>query len=291
MENLLYGLLLKSGNDSAVALAEHTGKSLENFALMMNKKAKELNLQNTNFVTPHGLDNENHYTTAFDLACLTDYALKNPIFSKIVKTKNYTILINNRAKTISNTNELLGNYEGLYGVKTGFTNGANRCLVTSCKRNDLDFICVVLGCDTKKDRSRDSIKLLNYSFKNYTLVNLKNIAIEKFIIWCNEHSNSFSINKGKTQFLDLYLDEKDFPFSSSAVNKLKVNSIEVVINIKFNYNAPLKKNTKIGTLILYVDDEKYFSVDILNKNEIFKKKKSDYLFYILKNYCSFFYTY
>ena len=150
VKHLLYGLMLKSGNDAAVALAEYTGGNIENFALMMNKKAKLLKLTKTNFVTPHGLDDENHYTTALDLAILSDYALKNEIFSKIVKTKSYTITINNHPKTISNTNELLGNFEGLYGIKTGFTNGANRCLITACKRDSLDFICVVLGCDTKK---------------------------------------------------------------------------------------------------------------------------------------------
>ena len=172
--------MLKSGNDAAVALAEYAGGSIENFSLMMNKKAQELTLSGTHFVTPHGLDSDEHFTTALDLAYLADYALKNETFAKIVKTKTCTILINNQPLTISNTNELLGNFEGIYGVKTGFTNGANRCLVTSCKRNDLDFICVVLGCDTKKDRTRDSIKLLDYSFKNFSVVNFKKIATNNY---------------------------------------------------------------------------------------------------------------
>lgn len=118
VENLLYGLMMKSGNDAAVALAEHVGGTVENFASLMNKKASELNLLSTHFVTPHGLDNDEHYTTAFDLACLTDYALQNEIFSKIVRTKTYTITLNGYPKNLSNTNELLGNLEGIYGVKT-----------------------------------------------------------------------------------------------------------------------------------------------------------------------------
>ena len=110
----------------------------------MNKKAQELNLTHTHFESPHGLDSNEHYTTAYELAILSDYALKNSIFSKIVGTKNYSITINGYPKTISNTNELLGNLNGVYGIKTGFTNGANRCLVTACKRGNMDIICVVL---------------------------------------------------------------------------------------------------------------------------------------------------
>lgn len=110
MEALLYGLLLRSGNDCAVAIAEHISGNLENFSKLMNKKANELGLKNTNFVTPHGLDSTNHYTTAYDLATLTNYALNNEIFKKIVGTKSTTIQVGNNLKTINNTNELLRLY-------------------------------------------------------------------------------------------------------------------------------------------------------------------------------------
>lgn len=282
--------MLKSGNDAAVALAEHVSGSVENFALMMNKKAQELRLYNTHFVTPHGLDNEQHYTSALDLARLTDYALKNETFAKIVKTKTITIMLNKHPKTISNTNELLGNYEGIYGVKTGFTNGANRCLVTSCKKDNLDFICIVLGCDTKKDRTRDSIKLLNYSFKNFSIVDLKNIAIKKFNEWNFEHKSSFFINKGKTHELDLYLDENAFLFSSAALKNSSKDFINIEIAVSSHFDAPIKKNKKVGNLVLSINNEKYYSIDILNKNEVLKKGTLDYIYYILKNYCIFFHT-
>lgn len=121
---------------------------------MMNEKAKELSLKNTHFVTPHGLDETEHYTTAYELAKITDYALKNEKFRKIVNTKTTTISINGVPKEISNTNELLGNLNGVDGVKTGFTNNALRCLVTSTSRNGHQIICVVLGADTKKIRTR-----------------------------------------------------------------------------------------------------------------------------------------
>lgn len=126
LESLLYGLLLRSGNDCAVAIAEYLGGDVEGFAKMMNKKAEKLNLKNTNFVTPHGLDAPNHYTTAYDLALLTDYALKNKTFTKIVSTKSTQISLRNSTKFIHNTHELLGYTEGVYGVKTGFTGNARK---------------------------------------------------------------------------------------------------------------------------------------------------------------------
>ena len=173
IRDLLYGLMLRSGNDSAVALAEYAGGSVEGFSELMNKKASELGLTNTHFETPHGLDSDEHYTTAYELALLSNYALNNKTFAQIVGTKEYTITINGYPKQLSNTNELLGNLDGVYGIKTGFTNGANRCLVTACKRNDMDIICVVLGADTKKFRTQDSIKLINYIFENFESVNIK----------------------------------------------------------------------------------------------------------------------
>ena len=123
------------------------GGSVEGFAKLMNEKAAEMGLVNSHFVTPHGLDEKEHYTTAYELACMADYALEIPKFKEIVGSKTYNITINGRSSIISNTNELLGNLSGVYGIKTGFTNGAGRCLVTACKRGDLDIITVVLGAE------------------------------------------------------------------------------------------------------------------------------------------------
>lgn len=156
VNDLLYGLMLVSGNDAAVALAIHVGGSVEGFATLMNQKANELGLKNTNFVTPHGLDSEKHYTTAYELAKMADYALQKEKFKKIVGTQSCNITINGKSKNITNTNELLGYLNGVYGIKTGFTNGAGRCLVTGCKRGNLDIITVVLGADAKKIRTSDS---------------------------------------------------------------------------------------------------------------------------------------
>lgn len=126
MRDLLYGLMLHSGNDCAIAIAEHISGNVEEFSKLMNKKVEELELKNTHFVTPHGLDDNNHYTTAYELALLTNYALSNKTFKNIVNTKIATISVNGYPRNLSNTNELLGNLNGVYGVKTGFTFNARQ---------------------------------------------------------------------------------------------------------------------------------------------------------------------
>lgn len=276
VENLLYGLMLCSGNDAAVALAEYVGGSIEGFANLMNEKASSLGLNSTHFITPHGLDNDDHFTTAYELAKLTDYALSNKTFAKIVNTKSQTIYINNRAKTLSNTNELLGNLNGVYGVKTGFTNGANRCLVTSCKRGDLDIICVVLGCDTKKNRTQDSIELINYAFNNFTVVNVKEIIENDFNTWKKEHLDTISVNKGISSNLDLKLEPSELPYSSVAINNSVINKISTFTTYTSHFEAPLLEKTPIGKMSLRVDNDEYFTLNIYNVNEIKKKNFWDY---------------
>ncbi len=254
----------------------------------MNKKAENLKLSSTHFVTPHGLDDENHYTTAFDLAILANYALNNPTFSKIVSTKSYTITINGNIKQLDNTNELLGNFEGIYGVKTGFTNGANRCLVTACKRGELDVICVVLGCDTKKDRTQDSIKLLNYILNNFSVINVKEIVYQNFNEWARNHTNSFTINKGISQSLDLYLNESDFKFSKMAIDNANLEKISTNISFRSYFEAPVNSNETIGNIQFLVDNTEIFNINFYNRNYIERKNLYCYLTYILKNYFQFF---
>lgn len=282
--NLLYGLLLCSGNDAAVALAEFTSGTVENFSILMNNKATELGLTSTHFVTPHGLDNDNHYTTAYELALLADYALKNKTFSNIVKTKNYTIQINNSSKTLSNTNELLGNFEGVYGVKTGFTNGANRCLVTAVKRNNLDLICIVLGADTKKDRTQDSIKLIEYTYKNFELVNVKEKINTEFENWKLCNSSSFYVSKGKTNNLEITLE--DLPYDFLPVNSNQINDISIYIYCNTNLSAPLSSNTPIGYISLSINGNNLIHLNIYNVNYIEKNNCLDFLNNMIKTYTS-----
>ena len=279
--DLLYGLMLRSGNDAAVALAEYAGGDINGFAELMNAKALDLGLTNTHFETPHGLDSNEHYTTAYELAVISNYALNNPTFAKIVGTKNYTITINGSPKDLSNTNELLGNMEGVYGVKTGFTNGANRCLVTACKRNDIDIICVVLGADTKKFRTIDSIKLINYVFNNFVVYDVENFINKNFENWKKENLNTFVINKGMTQ--DVFLNIENLNISKIPIRKDLVNSFEIKVECQKYFDAPIKANSNIGNIIIYNSGKEITKSNICITNDIEKKNSSFYLLYLLRN--------
>lgn len=275
INDLLYGLMLRSGNDAAVALAEYVGGSIEGFADLMNKKAKELGLNNTNFVTPHGLDNEEHYTTAYELAVITDYALNNETFAKIVNTKSTAISINGNSRNIYNTNELLGYMSGVDGVKTGFTNGAGRCLITSCTRDNNQIITVVLGCDTKKQRTSDSSKLIEYAFKNYTRINLEEKIQNEFENWKQINSKRIYINKANKQEINLELGEihkKIIPIKIGEERNIKIE-----INAIYNYEAPVEEGRKIGNIIVKNNEEIMDSIDIICSKTVEKKNIFSYL--------------
>ena len=282
VKDLLYGLMLCSGNDCAVALAEHCAGSVEAFAEKMNQKAIELNLSNSHFVTPHGLDSDEHYTTAYELALLTNYALQNKTFAQIVNTTNYTVTINGYGKSIHNTNELLGSLDGVYGVKTGFTNGANRCLVTSCKRNNMDIICVVLGADTKNFRTKDSIKLIEYCYKNFEVIDLEEIVNTSFNEWKTENIKNISVEKSFDFIPEI--EVANLKFSTVPIEKSLVDSITCKISCDFNLIAPISKDTVIGNIEVRTDKNIVTSCDIVVKNEISKNSVLNYLNYFFENY-------
>lgn len=282
VKNLLYGLLLCSGNDAAVALAEHVGGTVSGFAELMNQKCSDLGLISTHFVTPHGLDNEEHYTTAYELAIITNYALKNDIFRKVVGTKNYTITINNSSKTLSNTNELLGNLDGVYGVKTGFTNGANRCLVTAVKRDQLDIICIVLGADTKKDRTKDSIELIEYVFQNFEPVNIKEKINEEFNNWKLCNLSNFHIEKGTSNNIELQLDDLSYDFLP--IHRNYIDSISIYIYCDNTLEAPIASNSIIGYLTISINNQTVIHLNIKTTNTIAKKTSLDFFNEIFSNY-------
>ena len=284
IRDLLYGLLLCSGNDAAIALAETAAGNVQEFSNMMNNKAKELGLNNSHFESPHGLDSDNHYTTAYELALLADYALQNSTFRNIVGTKNYTITINGYPKNITNTNELLGNFNGVYGVKTGFTNGANRCLVTACKRGEMDIICVVLGCDTKNFRTQDSIKLIDYTFDNFEYFDIENFINTQFDNYKKNNINSFEINKGISNNLEIICSIDDSSFIP--IRKDEKNSLKVDFWIEKNLVAPVNINSKVGAFKVYSDNRTILEGDILTTNSINKKTPSYYFISLFKNFSS-----
>lgn len=280
VRDLLYGLMLRSGNDAAVALAEHVGGSVKGFAELMNEKAIELGLTNTHFVTPHGLDDANHYTTALELAKLTDYAMDNETFAKIVGTKSTTIYINNQSRQINNTNELLGVLNGVVGVKTGFTNNAGRCLVTETKRNNMDIITIVLGADTKKDRTKDSVNLIEYTFSKYKMYNLEEQIIEEFNKWKNINEKRILIIKGKTSNPKLAL---------GAIEKATIpicdnDKIEYSINALTEIEAPVEQWNVMGKLTVKINGEILENIDIVNVNEVQKRDWKDYFKIVLNRF-------
>lgn len=280
VRDLLYGLMLRSGNDAAVALAEHVGGSVKGFAELMNEKAIELELTNTHFVTPHGLDDANHYTTALELAKLTDYAMDNETFAKIVGTKSTTIYINNQSRQINNTNELLGVLNGVVGVKTGFTNNAGRCLVTETKRNNMDIITIVLGADTKKDRTKDSVNLIEYTFSKYKMYNLEEQIIEEFNKWKNINEKRILIIKGKQSNPKLAL---------GAIEKATIpicdnDKIEYSINALTEVEAPVEQWNVMGTLTVKLNGEILENIDIVNVNEVQKRDWKDYFKIVLNRF-------
>lgn len=165
IKDLLYGLMLRSGNDSAAALAIHHSGSIEKFAEVMTLRAKLMGAENSEFKNPSGLPNDGHFTTAKDLCKIACYAMKNPVFREIVSTTDYK----GQFRSFVNKNKILKSYNGANGIKTGYTMKAGRCLVSSAEKNGMDLVCVVLNCPEMYERS---CEIFDYGFNNFKLLKL-----------------------------------------------------------------------------------------------------------------------
>nr|WP_245831048.1 D-alanyl-D-alanine carboxypeptidase family protein [Sediminibacillus massiliensis] len=176
LEDLVYGLMLRSGNDSAVAIAEHVGGSLEGFVYMMNEKAAWLGMNNTVFENPHGLDSENHRSTAYDMALLMRYAMDNPVFREITGAKSHKA--ETRTYAWANKNKLLTQYyEYCTGGKTGYTKRAGRTLVSTAEKEGMELVMVTIN---DPDDWRDHMLMFNWGFENYEMVKLQEQGKETF---------------------------------------------------------------------------------------------------------------
>lgn len=240
VNDLLNGLLLCSGNDAAIALAEHVCGSVEAFCTKMNQKAKEIGAMNTHFITPHGLDNEGHYSTAYDLALLADYALNIPYLANIFAKTTETIYINGNPRNINTTNEMLHVYPNANGVKTGFTNQAGRCLVTSATdENGWQLISVVLGCDTKNNRTQDSKTLLDYGFQTFEFVNIGEI-LPKVV--------TFEVDKSKEKYYKIDVNYRYlYPLAQEEKAKLRYEQTKIP-----KLEAPVEQNTELLKYTVYI---------------------------------------
>jgi len=267
LKELLYGLLLNSGNDAAIAIAEHIGGDVESFVDMMNKKASELDLVNTSFKTPHGLDREGHYSTANELAQMTRYALRNPEFAAICKTVSTSIT----GRSLYNTNEMLGFYPGADGVKTGYTGQAGRCLVCSATRNGQRLISVVLGCPTRTIRAESTRKILDYAFKNFKQYTL---------IKADEEIKKIPVIKGKEKFVSLVSNvEITYPLTEEEFKSLKR-----VEEIPDCVKAPVDKGVNMGYVSFSVNGNVIAEAKLRTKDEVLHKGFLDYMFEIIKDW-------
>ncbi|MFA7572150.1 MAG: D-alanyl-D-alanine carboxypeptidase family protein [Lutispora sp.] len=257
LEDLLYAIMLRSGNDASVAVAEHLCGSVEKFAELMNEKARSIGAKNTNFINPHGLPDERHYTTAHDLGLITCYALRNDLFAQIVKTRKKTIPgpeNENWDRVLTNKNKMLWSFDGGDGVKTGYTKKAGRCLVSSASRDNWQLVSVVLNCG---DMWNESSKLLEYGFNNYKNVQILNR---------NQPFKEVDVIKGKKKFVKVYPAEDLYaPIKFDG-------SIEEHVTIEQELNnrvkAPIYENEKAGVLTTYIGDFYIGKVELLYKENI-----------------------
>ena len=285
LENLLNVLLIPSANDAAIVIAEHVSGSVEEFSKEMNKKAKELGCKNTNFVNPNGVHNDNQYTTAYDLSLIARYAMKNNEFRKIVSKTSYTLPSTNKYdkedRTFNNTNELLNNnlsnsdnyyYQYTTGIKTGYTDAAKNCIVASAKKDNYEFIAVILGAEKtssgKNPRATDCINLFNYAIENYK---------EKTVLDTN-----LTIKQ-----IDLKLsDDTTIPLNIVAEKNIKVTTAKDIekivptITINENLQAPILKGFVVGKISYTIDGENY-TVNLLAGNNVIDSDTLPLVFTVL----------
>lgn len=249
LENALYGLMLKSGNDAAMAIAEHIGGgTIEKFVELMNSKAKEIGAVNTLFKNPHGLDANGHYTTAYDLALITRYGLGIPKFAEIVRTKETKIPWQGHEwdRYLRNSNKLLWSYPGSDGVKTGFTKKARRCLVSSATKNDWQLIAVTLNAG---DDWNDHMKMMNYVFSTYK---------PKLLFEKNQYLKTIIVKNGKKKMVALSTkDEIILPLLPDEENKIKIE-----YEVPDYIDAPVSPSQNIGRVTFYIGNERIGNVKL-----------------------------
>ncbi|MBP2627411.1 MAG: Serine-type D-Ala-D-Ala carboxypeptidase [Firmicutes bacterium] len=274
LRELVTGLLLRSGNDAAVAIAEHLAGSVENFVSIMNHKAALLGALESHFANPHGLTAPLHYSTAFDLAWITKYALTSPIFATIVNTRETNIdWLDRRGKehdqNLRNTNKLLWLLEEVDGVKTGTTNQAGPCLISSATRGNQQLISVVLH-----DHSRwnDSMQLLNFGFATYELYEYAN----KDDIIC-----AIPIEKGLSSMVDAVVDSQ----ASLVVKADDYQYITVAVDLPEKIKAPVYQGQKIGEIVFFVRELPVKTVNINASQTIDEHTNTrTFLHYLLRTF-------
>ena len=256
VEELLYALMLRSGNDAAVALAVHTSGSVEEFVRKMNERAALMGLKDTKFVNPHGLHDENHYTTAYELALIAAEGLKNPHFKRIVSTKNIVIDGEGHEKRyFANKNKILYNYEGATGVKTGFTRDSGRCLIASAERNGMEVVAVALNY---YDYFELTARLMDEAFGNFEM---KEVVSPETVYKRVPVRGNRKIKEAelRAEFSRKYPLKKDGS-----------EMVETVVEAVDSIRAPHSSGDDVGSVKVFKDnrlifEEKLYTIDIVKR--------------------------
>lgn len=253
MRELLYGLMLVSGNDASVAIGERISGKWETFVELMNATAKKIGAEHSHFANTHGLDAKGHYTTAKDLALITSYALSNDTFKEIVSTRN-TKITNTDGKTryLKNKNRLLNSLDGCNGVKTGFTDDAGRCLVSSCERDGMQLVCVVLNCGPMFE---ESASLLEQGFAEYKMVDLtKGYNFSHFV----------KLEDARKEFVEVGTKGSFFyPLRDDEMQKVTYS-----VTLPRSLEGGVEKDKEIGNAQIYFSGRLLFSEKIYTMEEV-----------------------
>lgn len=258
MLDMLYGIMLVSGNDATVAVAEHIAGSVEKFSRLMTEKAHLIGANDTNFSNSSGLPDPNHYSTAHDLAKIAAYGYKNPLFSKIVSTSQVNIPWPEREqdRELYNENKLVWLYEGGNGVKTGYTDAAGRCLVSGAKRNGVQLIAVVLDSERMWD---DSIALLDYGFEQ----------VKSQFFWHEgDILKNLRVSNGKQDYVSVAVKTDVI---APVIMKDSQAEYKTVVDIPMHIAAPVAAGQKVGTVKVMYRDKEIAAADLVSAENVEKK--------------------
>ncbi len=253
LRDLLYGLMLVSGNDASVAIGERVGGSVEHFVDLMNFTAHKLGLKNTHFENTHGLDEKGHYTSAYDLARIAAYALENETFREIVSTQNKKITsAEGKDRYLCNKNKLLRTFDGAIGVKTGFTDDAGRCLVSAAERDGMRLVCVVLNCGPMFE---DCARILEDGFKKYKMRNLTDLVALP---------NSLSVVSGeKESVLIGHKESFCYPLTDSELERVLVRT-----DVAAELLPEMEEGANVGEFEIMFDNNLLFSGKVVTLEKV-----------------------
>ncbi len=269
IRNLLYGLMLTSGNDASVAIGERIGGRVEHFVDLMNFTAHRLGASNTHFENTHGLDENGHYTSAADLAKITSYALKNPVFRDIVSTQSKKITSGEgKERYLCNKNKLLRTFDGAIGVKTGFTDDAGRCLVSAAERDGMTLVCVVLNCGPMFE---ECAKQMEEAFKTYQMEDLtKMVTFPKTIMVEDGEKTEVCVGH-KEKFL--------YPLKEGEKQKIQTS-----VTLEPKLKPVLEEGQKVGGFSISMSNSLLFSGEIVTMEKVKARRLSQRFFDIIKEW-------